>query len=83
MIPCVSKQSIGGNPCLEKECRDRRCISVMEAECYDEAWDDWFNTGHEYAIRDREYLSRGLNRILNFVLIYVMKSRSNKAPAEA
>ena len=58
---------------LEKECRDQCRIAVMEAECYDEAWEDWFNTGHEYGIRDCEFLSRGLNRILNFVLIYVQK----------
>ena len=58
---------------LEKECGDRCRISVTEAECYDEAWEDWFNTGHEYGIRDREFLSRGLDRILNFALIYVRK----------
>ena len=58
---------------LEKECGNRCDISVLEAECYDEAWEDWFRTGHEYGIRDQEFLSRGLNRILNFVLIYVRK----------
>ena len=58
---------------LEKECGDRCDISVLEAECYDEAWNDWFSTGHEYGIRDREFLSKGLDRILNFVLIYVQK----------
>ena len=55
---------------LEKECGDRCAVSVLEAECGDEAWEDWFNTGHEYGIRDREFLSRGLDRVLNFVLIY-------------
>ena len=58
---------------LEKECGNRCDISVLEAECYDEAWEDWFNTGHEYGIRDRDFLSRGLDRIQNFVLIYVRK----------
>ena len=58
---------------LEKECGDRCSISVMEAECFDAAWKDWFNTGHEYGIRDRDFLSRGLGRILNFALIYVRK----------
>ncbi len=58
---------------LEKECGDRCRVSVMEAECCGEAWEDWFNTGHEYGIRDREFLSRGLSRILNFVLIHVRK----------
>ena len=58
---------------LEKECGDRCDISVLEAECDDEAWEDWFNTGHEYGIRDRDFLSRGLKEILNFALIYVRK----------
>ena len=58
---------------LEKECGDRCDLSVLEAECFDEAWQDWFSTGHEYGIRDREFLSKGLDRILNFVLIYVRK----------
>ena len=58
---------------LEKECGNQCDISVMEAECFDESWEDWFNTGHEYGIRDREFLSRGLKNILNFALIYVRK----------
>ena len=58
---------------LEKECGNQCDISVLEAECCDEAWEDWFSTGHEYGIRDREFLSRGLDRILNFPLIYVRK----------
>ena len=48
-------------------------IHSKQAECYDEAWEDWFNTDHEYGIRDQSFLSWGLDRILNFVLIYVRK----------
>ena len=58
---------------LEKECGNQCDFSVLETECCDEAWEDWFSTGHEYGIRDREFLSRGLSRILNFPLIYVRK----------
>ena len=58
---------------LEKECGGLCSVSVTEAECFDAAWEDWFNTGHEYGIRDRDFLSRGLDQILNFVLIYVRK----------
>ena len=58
---------------LEKECGSRCDISVVEAECADAAWEDWFNTGHEFGIRDKEFLSQGLDRILNFPLIYVRK----------
>ena len=58
---------------LEKECGNLCDVSVLEAGCADAAWEDWFNTGHEYGIRDREFLSQGLDRILNFPLIYVRK----------
>jgi hypothetical protein len=49
-------------------------IAVKEAECFDIAWQEWFDTGHEYGIRDRNFLQKGLDRILNFVLIYVRKN---------
>ena len=58
---------------LEKECGSRCDVTVLEAECADAAWDDWFRTGHEYGIRDKDFLSKGLDRILNFPLIYVRK----------
>ena len=59
---------------LKKECGEECDITVKEAECFDTAWQDWFDTGHEYGIRDRGYLQKGLDRILNFVLIYVRKN---------
>ena len=58
---------------LEKECGGRCDITVLEAECYDEAWNDWFTSGHEFGARDQEFLSKGLYQILNFPLIYVRK----------
>ena len=58
---------------LMAECGDRCDVAVQEAECFDAAWRDWFASGHEFALRDRVYLERGLDRILNFVLIYVRR----------
>ena len=58
---------------LKKECGDSCEITVKEAECFDIAWQEWFDTEHEYGIRDREFLGKGLDQILNFVLIYVRK----------
>ena len=58
---------------LEEECGDRCDIEVTEGECFKAAWEDWFNTGHEYGLRDREFLNRGLDRILNFVMMYIRK----------
>ena len=58
---------------LREECKDRCRIEVKEAECYDIAWQEWFESGHEYGIRDKEFLGQGLYDILNFLLIYVRK----------
>ena len=58
---------------LKTECGDKCDIAVKEAECFNIAWQEWFESGHEYAIRDREFLQKGLDRILNFVLIYAGK----------
>ena len=58
---------------LEEECGDRCDIEVLEGECFDAAWEEWFSTGHEYGLRDREFLNRGLDRILNFVMMYIRK----------
>ena len=59
---------------LKNECGGTCDIAVKEAECFDIAWQEWFDSGHEYGIRDREFLQKGLDRILNFVLIYVRKN---------
>ena len=56
---------------LEEACGDRCDVTVEEADCFDAAWADWFDSGHEYGIRDREFLAKGLDRVLNFVLIYI------------
>ena len=60
---------------LNKECGDRCKIDVREAACYDVAWQEWFDSGHEYGARDKEYLDKGLHDILNFLLIYVRKGK--------
>ena len=59
---------------LKSECGEACEIAVKEAECFETAWQEWFDTGHEYGIRDREFLQKGLDKILNFVLIYVRKN---------
>ena len=59
---------------LKKECGSEYKISVKEAECFDTAWQEWFDTEHEFGIRDKEFLSKGLDQVLNCVLIYVRKN---------
>ena len=58
---------------MKDECGDRCRIEVKEADCYDIAWQEWFESGHEYGIRDKEFLDKGLYDILNFLIIYVRK----------
>ena len=58
---------------LKDECQNRCKIEVKEAECYDIAWKEWFESGHEYGVRDKEFLDKGLYDTLNFLLIYVRK----------
>ena len=59
---------------LKKECGGSCEISVKEADCFDIAWKEWFDSGHEFGIRDKEFLSKGLNEVLKFILIYVRKN---------
>jgi len=58
---------------LKEECKDTCDITVTECECADAAWKEWFDTGHEFALRDREFLSKGLDSILDFVFMYIRK----------
>ena len=56
---------------LKDECKDRCRIEVKEADCCDIAWREWFESGHEYGMRDESFWDKGLYDILNFLLIYV------------
>lgn len=58
---------------LKDECKGSCAVEVKEAACYDVAWQEWFASGHEYGVRDKEFLDKGLYDILNFLLIYVRK----------
>lgn len=49
-------------------------IKVNEMRCFDAAWQDWFDTKHEYAIRDKEFFDRGLEKYINFISIIVKKA---------
>lgn len=60
---------------LKDECREQCDISVLEADCYDIAWQEWFQSGHEFGLRDKEFLDKGLYDILSFLLIYIRKRK--------
>ena len=61
---------------MSDECGEGGQVMVREADCYGIAWQEWFETGHEYAIRDQEFLEEGLYDILNFLLIYVRRGNA-------
>lgn len=58
---------------LVKNVSDQIEIDVYEADCYDKAWEDWFATGHEFGLRDKKYLDKGLYNLLNFVMVCIRK----------
>lgn len=49
-------------------------VQIEEMNTFEEAWQDWFNTQHEYAIRDQQFFNNGLNQYINFISIIVKKS---------
>lgn len=61
------RKTIGVHPDIER-------VEVVELECEDEAWQDWFDSKHEYAERDREFFDRGIGKYLNIVGIAVTKA---------
>lgn len=50
-------------------------VAVYESKCFDLVWKEWFESGHEYALRDKTYLEQGLSERLNFSIIVVKKER--------
>lgn len=46
----------------------------MEMHSEQEAWKDWFDSGHEYALRDREFFEKGIGKYMNFVGIAIRKA---------
>ena len=72
-IKNISRRTTWWEKLLKIETNDKCHIEIMEADCYDIAWQEWFASGHEYGLRDKAFLDKGLYDILNFLLIYVRK----------
>ncbi|MBE6931126.1 MAG: methyltransferase domain-containing protein [Ruminococcaceae bacterium] len=58
------KEIIGAHPRIA-------CVETFEMSCFDDAWDDWFATGHKYALGDREHYDALIRPYTCFVGIYV------------
>ena len=59
---------------LEKESAGQATVSVTAVPDPDPFWQDWYKTGHEYALRDRDFLDRGLGKVVTFILMTVKKN---------
>lgn len=58
---------------IKKSCEEQIEVNCYESSNFDEVWEDWIQTGHEFALRDKAFLDRGLDQLLNFVMIVVKK----------
>lgn len=52
---------------------DFEVVLDLELDCFDEAWNDWFVSGHEYGIKDKEYFDRGMGQYLSFIGLVVQR----------
>ena len=48
-------------------------VQAFELETGEMAWNDWFESGHEYSVSDKEYFAKGLNKYLNIVGFIIKK----------
>lgn len=60
---------------MAQGCEEQVEVEVYESAQFELVWQEWFDSGHEYGIKDEEFLRRGLEDILNFVMIVVKKVR--------
>lgn len=58
---------------IERGCEEQIEVKVYESAQFDLVWQEWCDSGHEYGIRDKEFLEKGLKDILNFIMIVVKK----------
>ena len=54
-------------------CEEEIEVKVYESAHFDLVWQEWFDSGHEYGIQDKEFLGRGLKDYLNFVMMVIKK----------
>ena len=52
---------------------DVAAMDITESACADEAWQEWFASGHKYAVQDRAFFDKGIGKYLNFVSMMIRK----------
>ena len=53
---------------------DYEVVMDFDLDCFDEAWNDWFESGHKYGIKDKRYFDKGLGKYLSFVGIVIRRT---------
>ena len=46
---------------------DFEIVMDFDLDCFDEAWNDWIKSGHEYGIKDKGYFDKGMGKYLSFI----------------
>lgn len=54
-------------------CEDQVEVKAYESAQFELVWQEWFDSGHEFGVRDEEFLGKGLKDILNFVMLVVRR----------
>ena len=54
------KQTIGSDPRIAS-------AKFFEMESGDEAWEDWFASGHKYALSDKAAFDKGVGKYMTFI----------------
>jgi len=60
---------------LTSDVPDMESVEIYESPVGDEAWQSWFDSGHEYARNDRVYMEKGLNSLIGFVSMILKKAK--------
>lgn len=45
----------------------------FDMDCFDAAWNDWFESGHKYGVKDKQFFERGLRNYLSFVGLVIRR----------
>ena len=62
--PSAWREIIGSNDRID-------CIETCEMDCFDAAWEEWFATGHKYALGDKQFYDTLIKPYTCFVGIYI------------
>ena len=52
---------------------DFKVLMSFDLESFDEAWQDWFLSKHEFALRDDEFFKKGIGQYLSIVCLVIQK----------